>query len=563
VRLYWRRCVQPSAPLCRNEREFLEDMAALGVEPADELPRVSEHIPEVITFVQDIVKKGYAYEADGSVYFDTTAFSADHPYGKLKPESVGNEDAALEGEGALGKSVGASSKRNSCDFALWKAAKEGEPSWESPWGAGRPGWHIECSVMATHALKAHGTGGVMDIHSGGVDLQFPHHDNELAQSEACLGCKQWVQYFLHSGHLNIKGMKMSKSLKNFTTIRQALTRYPARHLRMLFLSHRYHATLNYSPEMMDEVAAKDQALIGFLDNSRQALRVLSGHAPTKLLAGGAALANAVKALENSVAKAFADDFDTPTVLSEMLSLVALANAYMAKPSSIAEAASSDAAEESLNGPVLRYAASTITRFMRLMGLIDSGLASAIGSVSASASGGEDASGVIDALAEFRQMVRAAAKSKDFRAIMEACDWVRDEKMARMGVKLEDAEGVSASESWKRTDPADLIAEIERRKAAAVEAAERAEALRLAREAEEEAAARILAIPPEDYFKLAPEFAGKFSEFDSTGMPVKDSEGADLSKGATKKLAKALEKHSSKREKWLAKQEAASAASSSS
>ncbi len=154
-----------------------------------------------------------SYESNGSVYFDTARFDKhpDHTYAKLEPWSAGNVKLLQEGEGDL--TTGGSEKKNNTDFALWKKSKEGEPAWDSPWGKGRPGWHIECSAMAGDVL-----GENLDIHSGGIDLAFPHHDNEIAQSEAHYKCDQWVNYFLHAGHLHIEGQKMSKSLKNFVTI---------------------------------------------------------------------------------------------------------------------------------------------------------------------------------------------------------------------------------------------------------------------------------------------------------------------------------------------------------
>ena len=148
---------------------------------------------------------------------------------------------------AAGGGVGSGEKRNATDFAVWKKSKGGEPSWPSPWGGGRPGWHIECSVMATDLM-----GDNMDVHAGGYDLKFPHHDNEIAQSEAYHGCKQWVNYFFHFGHLHIKGLKMSKSLKNFITIRQALAGHTARQIRLMFLLAPWDKPMNYSDQTIDE-----------------------------------------------------------------------------------------------------------------------------------------------------------------------------------------------------------------------------------------------------------------------------------------------------------------------
>jgi len=205
------------------EAKFLRDMRRLNVERPTVMPRVTEYIPEIIAFVARIVAKNLAYCDDpsgqGSIYFDTQAFEkSGYDYGKLVPESVGSAELLAEGEGSL-STPNTANKRDARDFALWKQSKPGEIWWDSPWGKGRPGWHIECSAMIDATI---GHGGAIDIHGGGIDLRFPHHDNELAQSEAFCGCKQSVNYFAHTGHLNIAGLKMSKSLKNFITIQQAL-----------------------------------------------------------------------------------------------------------------------------------------------------------------------------------------------------------------------------------------------------------------------------------------------------------------------------------------------------
>ena len=221
------------------EDRFMEDMQALNVLEPDIVTRVTEYVEKIIAFITQIRQRGFAYEtSDKSVYFDIKAFEdARNSYARLEPWSRHNTDLQADGEGALTKK--STEKRSSADFALWKSSKEGEPSWESPWGLGRPGWHIECSAMASHEL-----GNQMDIHSGGIDLAFPHHDNELAQSEAYWcdqhhgGEHQWVNYFIHMGHLGIQGAKMSKSLKNFITIRQELSReggLDSRAMRIIFL----------------------------------------------------------------------------------------------------------------------------------------------------------------------------------------------------------------------------------------------------------------------------------------------------------------------------------------
>jgi cysteinyl-tRNA synthetase len=242
------------------EGEFMKDMAALNVRPCDVLTRVSEYVPEIVAYVQRIIDNGYAYEADGSVYFDTRKFDGHdgHHYAKLEPWSAGSTALIEEGEGSLGAKLGG--KRHPADFALWKKSKPGEPAWDSPWGRGRPGWHIECSVMASEVL-----GSNLDIHSGGIDLAFPHHDNELAQSEAYHKCYQWVNYFLHPGHLHIEGQKMSKSLKNFISIQEALEKYTARQIRLYFLLQPWDGPVDFKESGMEAVRSVEKTFSVSMD----------------------------------------------------------------------------------------------------------------------------------------------------------------------------------------------------------------------------------------------------------------------------------------------------------
>lgn len=247
----------------KYEDHFMRDMRALNILDPDEITRVTEYGQEIADFVEKIVRNKFGYVTpDGSVYFDINQFEkAGNHYARLEPWNRNNKPLQRDGEGALSKSV---QKRSPDDFALWKASRPGEPSWPSPWGPGRPGWHIECSAMTSSRL-----GSQIDIHSGGVDLAFPHHDNVLAQSEAYWSSgQQWVNYFLHMGHLSIQGSKMSKSLKNFTTVRDALDRgdWTPRGLRIVFLFGGWRDSVEISEELVKASSSWEDKL-GFTNTS--------------------------------------------------------------------------------------------------------------------------------------------------------------------------------------------------------------------------------------------------------------------------------------------------------
>ncbi len=218
-------------------REYEEEMRELNITPAHHYPRATEEIPTIINMIEALIAKGHAYATeDGDVYF---AVRSKPDYGKLSGRTV---DAMMAGA----RVEPGEQKRDPADFALWKAAKPGEPSWDSPWGAGRPGWHIECSAMSYRLL-----GPTIDIHGGGQDLIFPHHENEIAQSEAFTGVKPFVRYWVHNGWLTLGEEKMSKSLGNIVTVREALDRYGADGLRIFVLTSHYRAPLTYSEEGLE------------------------------------------------------------------------------------------------------------------------------------------------------------------------------------------------------------------------------------------------------------------------------------------------------------------------
>ncbi len=221
--------------------EFYTDAKGLGIMPATHNPRATEHIDEIISMVKGLEDKGHAYDVDGDVYFDTESFPG---YGRLCGQNLDDLN--------LGARIDVNSvKKNPMDFALWKSKKEGEPSWHSPWGEGRPGWHIECSAMSMKYL-----GETFDIHAGGLDLIFPHHENEIAQSECCTG-KQFARYWMHNGYIQVNGEKMSKSLGNFVTVRQVSQKYDLEVLRMFILQVQYRNPINYTD---DAIAGTKNAL---------------------------------------------------------------------------------------------------------------------------------------------------------------------------------------------------------------------------------------------------------------------------------------------------------------
>ena len=231
--------------------EYFKDAQGLGIEKADVHPRATQHIGEIIRLIKKLEDTGHAYAVNGDVYFDT---ASDPEYGKLSGQNLEDREAGARIEVD-------EVKKNPMDFALWKAQKPGEPAWKSPWGMGRPGWHIECSAMSMKYL-----GETFDIHCGGVDLVFPHHENEIAQSECATG-KPFAKYWMHNGHINVDNRKMSKSLGNFFTVRDIGKEFDLEAVRMFMLSAQYRSPINFSREMIEQAAASLARLYTARDNA--------------------------------------------------------------------------------------------------------------------------------------------------------------------------------------------------------------------------------------------------------------------------------------------------------
>ena len=373
--------------------EYFKDAHGLGVHDADIHPLATENIPQILALVQTLIEKGFAYAVEnGDVYFRTEKFKS---YGKLSHQP-------LEDLKAGARITVNDIKESPMDFALWKGAKPGEPSWESPWGKGRPGWHIECSAMANRYL-----GKTIDIHCGGEDLMFPHHENEIAQSEAANGCP-FVHYWLHNAFLNIDNTKMSKSLGNFFTVREAADTYGYEPIRFFMLSAHYRSPINYSRESLTQAQAALERLYTAVDN----LNFLAENGEDRALdKWETELIASFDQYRARFIEAMDDDFNTADAIGVLFELVRAVNTAMTAhtPSRQAAKASFDMIRELTNVLGLLYRKEE-----------------------------KKLDAAIEEMIEKRQ---AARKAKDFKT----ADAIRDQ-LKEMGILLEDTpQGVK----WKK------------------------------------------------------------------------------------------------------------------
>lgn len=294
---------------------YFEDVSALGCKKADVHPRVMESIDIIIDFIAKLIEKDFAYESEGDVYFRTRKFDG---YGKLSHQSI--DELRLGARIEVGEK-----KQDALDFALWKAAKEGEISWESPWGFGRPGWHIECSAMAKKFL-----GDTIDIHAGGQDLTFPHHENEIAQSEALTG-KEFARYWMHNGYINIDNEKMSKSLGNFVLVHDIIQKHDPQVLRFFMLSVHYRNPINYSEELLENTAAALDRIKTSYQNLTHRREMSSNLNDDKQV-----WLDKIASLRDQFIEAMDDDFNTANAVSVLFELSKQANYYLLEKSTSVE-----------------------------------------------------------------------------------------------------------------------------------------------------------------------------------------------------------------------------------
>ena len=294
--------------------EYFKDADALGIKRATVHPRVTENIENIITFIEDLISKGFAYELNGDVYFNSQAYKE---YGKLSKQNLEELN--------LGARIDVNDeKKHPIDFALWKAKKEGEIGWQSPWGEGRPGWHIECSVMSARYL-----GDTIDIHAGGQDLIFPHHENEIAQSEARSG-KQFARYWMHNGYINVDNQKMSKSLGNFFTVRDILSEFSGQVIRFFLLSAHYRNPVNFSKELILQAKAGMERLA----NSKERLVFTISHAKGQMNESELELVSALENHRDRFIEAMDDDINTADAISIIFELARFSNTNVNENSSL-------------------------------------------------------------------------------------------------------------------------------------------------------------------------------------------------------------------------------------
>lgn len=290
---------------------YFADIDSLGCKRASVHPRVTEHMDDIIEFIKHLVEKGYAYESDGDVYFHTRKFNE---YGKLSHQSI--DELKVGARISIGEK-----KQDALDFALWKKAKPGEISWDSPWGKGRPGWHIECSTMARKYL-----GDTIDIHAGGQDLTFPHHENEIAQSEALTG-KPFARYWMHNGYIIIDNEKMSKSLGNFILVHEIIKTHDPQVLRFFMLSVHYRNPINYSEELLN----KTKSSLERITTSYQNLKYQKD-ASTITADEDERWLTQIKDLHEQFITEMDNDFNTANAISVLFELTKLANLYLLEKS---------------------------------------------------------------------------------------------------------------------------------------------------------------------------------------------------------------------------------------
>ena len=400
--------------------------------------------------------------------------------------------------------------------------------WDSPWGKGRPGWHIECSAMASSIVP-----GPIDVHSGGIDLAFPHHDNEIAQSEAFYECHQWVNYFLHAGHLNIEGQKMSKSLKNFITIKEALKKYTGRQIRIMFLQHSWFSLLDFKDSSLKNAISFESNCESFFSNVKAYMND-SEEAGIGNNYGDLEKKLRIRLDEcvNTVAGFLADSFDTPSVMVALSALMGEVNVYVREKGGRA-----------LNKSIVKEAASYVFKMLKIFGVYGEeqvlfASRAEAGSESPSEGQQEAVLNLAKCISDFRFQIRnIAAAGADKSQIFAACDELRDSQLLKLGVFLEDRENQSSL--VKLIDQMTVMKIQQDRLTEEAEKQRKKQERMLALEQKERERMEKAKVNPVEMFRDS----ALYSEYDAVGIPLKDAEGKEISKSLRKKLVKEHEAQS--------------------
>jgi cysteinyl-tRNA synthetase len=526
----------PLALARRFEQDFWNDLEALNCLLPHVVTRVSEHVDsDIVPYIKQLCDSGMAYESDDGVYFDLRAYDDKlgkiTKYGKLAPPSVAT-DFFYRGNESM-HTDSPTKKKDHRDFVLWKKRKEEEDLyWDSPWGEGRPGWHIECSAMIEAVSNAFKETHDFQFHAGGVDLKFPHHANEIAQSEAYNAKslqqepREWIPHWVHTGHLHIDGMKMSKSLKNFVTIEELLEdkassslTSPADDFRLwcLGLAGSYRGPATYSRERIDEARGVREKIVKFLLDGTEWVEKAGDSGPKKWTPTEHDLYTKVSECFKKSYSAIIDDLDGKSFVRELVAVADFGNAYL---------------RTSPAGPTepIKYCLSSLRESLSLVGFSEKTVRVGLNQVSTLASqaiaGGEGA--LIEELVKFRSGVRNAAladvrkgvSAESLKAILRFCDESRDQAFPSIGLELMDGD---IEKSWRyclpspqhvsKADPETPVSKN----------------------------VSLVDIPVEDFFKVG-QYEGMFSDFDEDGLPITNSEGASISNRQMKKLMSKREKH---------------------
>jgi len=377
----------------KYEKSFFDDMDKLNIMRPDIITRATQYIDEIINYISNIQKNGFAYESNNSVYFDSQKyyeFFKDNFNLNLNKDSF-DQDKISE-------------KKNPQDFVLWKKSKDGEPFWESPWGQGRPGWHIECTSMASDIF-----GNTLDLHSGGCDLKFPHHENEIKQANAHNNKDKWVNFFIHIGHLNIEGLKMSKSLKNFITIKEILGKYNSNQLRLLFLMHKYNHTMDYSEDRLNQTNDILKSYTNFISN----IKTLTEN-NNKYLQEDFDIIDEIDNIKEKIDFNFKDDFNTPEVINNLNDMIKKINKYILS-------------ENGYKISIIKQSSDYLQKILNVMGI----------NFNTSNNQNKITNNLLDIICNFRDDIKQYAfKNKQYE-LLKITDKIRDHDLPNLNIIIED------------------------------------------------------------------------------------------------------------------------------